>query len=195
MKVLITITCLLILSKNYSQSEIEVKDYDGNLYETEDLGGILMTTSNLNVTHFNNGDEIFEVNSIKSLNEATKNKIPAYCHFKFDKSKTTLYNWYAVNDKRGLSPQGYELPSEDLISKLYYKLKENPNRKVFANLADGIVNPLDSFIFWENSVIYWAYDDCDKVNNSTARYFDASFKSACWLKNNYLPVRFVKILN
>ena len=105
---------LILISLNiFSQSTNEIKDFDGNSYKTENLGGILISTSTLNVTHFNNGDKIFEVNSIKTLNEATKNKVPAYCHFKFDKSKTTLYNWYAVNDKRGLAPKGYKIPTDE----------------------------------------------------------------------------------
>ncbi len=185
---------LIIISLNaYCQSSIEVKDFDGNLYKTEDIGGILITTSNLNVTHFNNGDKIFEVNSIKSLNEATKNSTPAYCHFKFDKTKTTLYNWYAVNDKRGLLPKGFVLPSEELISKLYYKLKENPNNNVFSTPVDGIVDTYRPNFFAENTSIYWSSDNCDRINILTARHYDNSFISMCTLKNNFLPLKFVKL--
>jgi WD40 repeat protein len=187
---------LIIISLNaYCQSNIEVKDYDGNLYKTEDLGGILITTSNLNVTHFNNGDKIFEVNSIKTLNEATKNSIPAYCHFKFDKTKTTLYNWYAVNDKRGLLPKGFVLPSEELITKLYYNFKEKPNTNVFSKPVDGIVDTYTPNIFSEHTNIYWSSDNCDKINSLTARHYDNSFISMCTLKNNFLPLRFVKLLD
>jgi WD40 repeat protein len=185
---------LILISLNiFSQSINDIKDFDGNSYKTENLGGILISTSTLNVTHFNNGDKIFEVNSIKTLNEATKNKIPAYCHFKFDKSKTTLYNWYAVNDKRGLLPKGYVLPSEELISKLYYNFKEKPNTNVFSKPVDGIIDTYTPNIFLEHANIYWSSDNCDKVNSLTARHYDNSFLSMCTLKNNFLPLKFVKL--
>ena len=186
---------LIIISLNsYCQSTTEVKDYDGNLYKTEDLGGVLITTSNLNVTHFNNGDKIFEVNSLKTLNEATKNSMPAYCHFKFDKTKTTLYNWYAVIDKRGLLPKGYVLPNLELLYKLYNNLKQNPKINVFSTPTDGTADPTDSKFFKDYmNNIFWASEDCNDTNINTARYFDASFSGGCILKNNFLPIKFVKL--
>jgi len=172
---------------------MSAKDYDGNHYEMENVGGILIATSNLKVTHFNNGDKIFEVNSIKSLSEATKDSIPAFCHFKFDKAKTTLYNWYAVNDKRGLLPKDYIIPTNELHSKLYNKFKENPNNTVFSNSEDGIVDAKDYKLFLDKKDVFWASDEC---NNLSARYFSNSFVSGgCFPKSSYLPIRYIKISN
>ncbi len=194
MRNFITIVLFLFLSKNYSQSNIEVKDYDGNLYKTEDLGGILITTSNLNVTHFNNGDKIFEVNSIKTLNEANNNSIPAYCHFKFDKSKATLYNWYAIIDKRGLLPKGYVIPNLELLKELNNNLKQNPKNNIFSTSFEGIADPTSPRLFYEfDKSYFWASEDCSDSVLNTARYFDTSFSNQCIKKNNFLPVKFVKL--
>ncbi len=41
---------------------------------------------------------------------------PAWCFYNNDPTNRTkygkLYNWHAVNDPRGLAPQGYHIPSD-----------------------------------------------------------------------------------
>lgn len=71
---------------------------------------------NLNVSTFRNGDSIPEVNSADEWIEASKEKMPAWCYYKNDpengKKYGKLYNWYAVNDPRGLAPNGgWYIPS------------------------------------------------------------------------------------
>lgn len=72
-------------------------------------------TKNLNLDKFRNGDLIPEAKSNEEWIEAGKNKQPAWCYYenkpengeKYGK----LYNWYAVNDPRGLAPEGYHIPT------------------------------------------------------------------------------------
>jgi hypothetical protein len=65
------------------------------------------TKENLDVKHYRNGDPIPFVKSKKKWKELTTG---AYCYYDNDPSKGILYNWYAVNDPRGLAPEGWKIP-------------------------------------------------------------------------------------
>lgn len=68
---------------------------------------------NLNVTTYRNGDPIPEV---KDPVEWSKLTTGAWCYQSNDpatgKIYGKLYNWYAVNDPRGLAPEGWHVPTE-----------------------------------------------------------------------------------
>ena len=72
-------------------------------------------TTNLNVSKFRNGDPIPEVKSDEEWEKAEKNKQPAWCYYDNNPSNGVkygkLYNWWAVNDPRGLAPEGWHIPS------------------------------------------------------------------------------------
>lgn len=79
------------------------------------IGTQIWTTQNLNVDHYRNGDIIPEVTTYQQWGDLTTG---AWCWYKNDSSKygTTygrLYNWYAVNDPRGLAPAGWHIPSNN----------------------------------------------------------------------------------
>ena len=73
-------------------------------------------TKNLDVIKFRNGDIIPQ---ITSNDEWSRTKTPAWCYFNNDsltgKQYGKLYNWYAVNDPRGLAPTGWHIPSIDEV--------------------------------------------------------------------------------
>jgi len=72
---------------------------------------------NLNVDKFRNGDPIPRAETDEEWLEATKNKQPAWCYLDNDplngEKFGKLYNWYAVNDPRGLAPPGWKIPSDE----------------------------------------------------------------------------------
>lgn len=69
---------------------------------------------NLSVECFRNGDPIHEVKDKKEWNKVMWEEKPAWCHFNFNSANIEIsgkyYNWYAVNDPRGLSPKGWHIP-------------------------------------------------------------------------------------
>jgi uncharacterized protein (TIGR02145 family) len=79
------------------------------------IGTQVWTSKNLDVSTFRNGEPIPEAKSEKEWAKAGENKQPAWCYFDNDvqngKKYGKLYNWYAVNDKRGLAPKGYHIPT------------------------------------------------------------------------------------
>jgi len=77
------------------------------------IGTQVWMNKNLDVTHYRNGDKIPQVkDSAKWANLTTG----AWCWYKNDSAKDAvygkLYNWYAVNDPRGLAPTGWHVPTD-----------------------------------------------------------------------------------
>ena len=73
----------------------------------------IWTTNNLDVTTYRNGDAIPQVTDPAAWVNLTTG---AWCYYNNDPAMGIiygkLYNWYAVNDSRGLAPQGWHVPSD-----------------------------------------------------------------------------------
>jgi len=86
------------------------------------IGSQVWMAQNLNVDIFQNGDEIPQAKTDDEWERAGEEKQPAWCYYKNDiangKKYGKLYNWYAVNDSRGLAPKGYHLPTDAEWKKL-----------------------------------------------------------------------------
>lgn len=69
-------------------------------------------TKNLDVDKYRNGDPIPLVTDALAWAALTTG---AYCYYNNDPANNAtygkLYNWYAVNDPRGLAPEGWHIPS------------------------------------------------------------------------------------
>jgi uncharacterized protein (TIGR02145 family) len=80
------------------------------------IGTQTWMTYNLDVTNFRNGEEIPEVKSAEEWRAAGLNNQAAWCYYDNDASNGAkygkLYNWYAVNDPRGLAPLGWHIPTD-----------------------------------------------------------------------------------
>jgi uncharacterized protein (TIGR02145 family) len=93
----------------------QVTDKDGNSYNTTQIGSHIWMTENLNTSHFRNGDTIQEIENITEWLKAGDEGKPAWCYYNGDSvlglKYHKLYNWYALNDPRGLAPDGWHIPS------------------------------------------------------------------------------------
>jgi uncharacterized protein (TIGR02145 family) len=96
-----------------------VKDIDGNSYKTVKIGDQIWMAENLKVTQYRNGDPI--PNLIDDT-DWRKTKQGAYCNYDNDESNVEtygrLYNWFSVDDRRGLAPDGWHVPTENEIKHL-----------------------------------------------------------------------------
>lgn len=82
-------------------------------YEMVVIGNQGWMTNNLAVRTFRNGDSILFASTDKEWITAGKERIPAYCLILNDGNDCgLLYNWYAVNDRRGLAPEGWKIPNK-----------------------------------------------------------------------------------
>ncbi len=91
-----------------------VTDVDGNSYNTVQIGTQCWTQSNLTVSKYRNGNSIPNITTPNTLWGNTTSG--AWCNYLNDSSHGTiygkLYNWYAVNDARGLCPTGWHVPTD-----------------------------------------------------------------------------------
>ena len=80
------------------------------------IGKQVWMVENLNVDKFRNGDPIPQAKTDEEWKKSGENKQPAWCYHENDpvngEKYGKLYNWYAVNDSRGLVPDGYHIPSD-----------------------------------------------------------------------------------
>ncbi len=87
-----------------------------------EIGGQVWMVSNLNVDKFRNGDPIPQVKGKEAWEQAGNDRQPAWCYANNDPKTGSkygkLYNWYAVNDSRGLAPEGWHVPSQDEWTRL-----------------------------------------------------------------------------
>jgi uncharacterized protein (TIGR02145 family) len=90
--------------------------------QTVTIGNQVWMTKNLNVSTFRNGDAIPEAKTAEEWIKAGENKQPAWCYYDNDPANGEkygkLYNWYAVNEPRGLAPEGWHVPSYGEMTKL-----------------------------------------------------------------------------
>jgi uncharacterized protein (TIGR02145 family) len=81
------------------------------------IGNQLWSRKNLRVSTFQNGDQIPEVKTNEEWIAICEARKPAWCYFennpKNDSLYGKLYNWYAVNDQRGLAPKGQHIASNE----------------------------------------------------------------------------------
>ena len=99
---------LLILFLGISLLQAQIKEVK--------IGQQVWMAQNLNVDKFRNGDIIPEAKTAAEWEKAGENKQAAWCYYNNDPSNGItygkLYNWYAVNDPRGLAPKGWHIPSD-----------------------------------------------------------------------------------
>jgi uncharacterized protein (TIGR02145 family) len=83
------------------------------------IGTQIWKGCNLDVTTYRNGDPIPQVTDPSQFANLTTG---AYCIYNNNSANNCtygkLYNWYAVNDPRGLAPVGYHIPSSNEWSSL-----------------------------------------------------------------------------
>jgi len=88
-------------------------------FQTIKIGKQIWMAENLNVDHYRNGDLIPQVQDPIQWNNL---KTGAWCYYEnkieYGKIYGKLYNWFAVNDPRGLAPQSWHIPSKEEWSTL-----------------------------------------------------------------------------
>ena len=93
-----------------------------NFYISVRIGTQLWMTQNLNVFTFSNGDTLPQALSLKEWEQAYNNKQAMWCYPNFDTTSpnksSKLYNWFAINDPRGLAPNGWHISTEEDWDKL-----------------------------------------------------------------------------
>jgi uncharacterized protein (TIGR02145 family) len=110
----------IIVFASTQAKEIPSKE---NITDTVKIGTQVWMSKNLNVDHYRNGELIPEVTDTL---EWISLKTGAWCYYNNDSATGEiygkLYNWYAVNDPRGLAPKGWHVPGNKEWGKLISNL-------------------------------------------------------------------------
>jgi uncharacterized protein (TIGR02145 family) len=152
-------------------------------FKTVHIGDQVWMAKNLNVDHYRNGDPIPEV---KDLVEWKRLTTGAWCYYDNDPANGEiygkLYNWYTVNDPRGLAPEGWHVSTDEEWQTLVDylggedvaggKMKgkgikhwESPNEGAtnesgFTALPGGFRSDDGNFIYIGYFASFWSSTDC-----------------------------------
>lgn len=88
-------------------------DIDGNRYRTVTIAGKTWMSENLRVSRYRNGDPVQEVRDPNGWSTLKDGAWSAYDNREANGTGYgKLYNWHAVNDPRGLAPEGWHVASD-----------------------------------------------------------------------------------
>ncbi len=116
------------------------------VFRTSDIQSVAIcdqvwTSKNLNVSTYSNGDPIPQITDSAAWVNSTTG---AWCYYNNDPAMGViygkLYNWYAVNDPRGLAPNGWHIPSNNEWDSLVYCYVSNNNCPSYNTSAYRTIN-------------------------------------------------------
>lgn len=149
------IVCFFLLTSNlvFAQKKIKVNEQ-------------VWMSKNLIVSKFRNGDPIPEAKTKEEWLNAGLNAKPAWCYFDNKKENGKkygkLYNWYAMNDSRGLAPEGWRIPTEadweiltDYIDRFNLINKEK-NKFIAYLLLGGTRTSSGAFDYFGKMGFWWS---------------------------------------
>jgi uncharacterized protein (TIGR02145 family) len=172
------------------------------------IGAQAWMANNLEITTFRNGDPIPQAASDEAWKIAGQNKQPAYCYNGETYGK--LYNWYAVNDPRGLAPEGWHIPTDAEWTQLSDYLggervagkkmkstsgwnnKGNGTNESGFNGLPGGYRKFDGTFFSQGSGGYWwiaSENNTDLACYRDLYHFDDFLLSYCYNKGEGFSVR------
>jgi uncharacterized protein (TIGR02145 family) len=129
-------------NKDFADDEM-VHDENILAYKSTVIGGQTWMAEDLNVTTFRNGDQIPVANSTEDFEGYGNQQLPAMLIVN-DKN---LYNWFAVNDSRGLAPEGWRVAASNDWDNLLVKIEySHTDLKSTTGWAEG-QNGTDNYRF------------------------------------------------
>jgi uncharacterized protein (TIGR02145 family) len=147
--------------------------------DTVVIGGQTWMKYNLDVDKYRNGDLIPQVQDPSLWDNLTTG---AWCYYQSNtengRTYGKLYNWYAVNDPRGLAPEGWSIPTVDQWISLETNLggmsvaggkmklpgttlwvapnTDATNSSGFTGLPGGIRYPNNSYLYIGKAGYWWS---------------------------------------
>lgn len=99
---------------NFETCGDSVKDNEGNSYKTVQIGDQCWTAQDLRTASYRDGTSI---PNVTEDNEWAALSTGAWAYYSNDDFQSDvygkLYNWFAVNDSKGICPAGWKVPSDD----------------------------------------------------------------------------------
>jgi uncharacterized protein (TIGR02145 family) len=186
-------------------------------YKSIKIGEQNWMQENLNESKFKNGEIIDQATTKEEWEKAGQEGKPAWCYYDNDAKNGVkygkLYNWYAVNDPRGLAPEGWHIPTDnewieikDFLggvdasgtklksSSGWYGQGNGTNSSKFSALPGGTRDG-GNFMYLDNGAYFWSSTEAGR-SYSYFRYlfFDirAMYGGMYVAKESGLSVRCIK---
>ncbi len=109
-----TLLVYVLLSSNVNAQTDSITDIQGNTYKIVAIGEQWWMSENLKVSQYTNGDDIPHIKVNADWANTTDG---AYSYYDLNTENLekygNLYNWYTVNDDRGVCPEGWHVPSDE----------------------------------------------------------------------------------
>jgi uncharacterized protein (TIGR02145 family) len=203
-----------------STSDIITFDNDPGKYTAIKISKQVWVQQNLAVSRYRNGDKIPQVKDAAKWAALTTG---AWCWYTNDSATGAvygkLYNWYAVNDPRGLAPTGWHVPSDAEWDTLSTHLGNNAGGKLkdtgtieagtglwyapnagatnktgFTGLPGGHRLSTGSFFHIGNYANWWSSTQVDTTNawNRTLTYLNGNVARSYHYLQNGFSVRCLK---
>ena len=208
----IPITTTTTSSSTSTSTSTTTTTLDPNLIP---IGTQIWTTRNLEVTTYRNGDVIPQVTDPTAWGALTTG---AWCYYNNDPANGAiygkLYNWFAVNDPRGLAPVGYHIPlSSEWTTLTTYlggdiggKMKTTgtsqwlppntgaTNSSGFSGLPGGYRTSDGTSYGIGETVYWWTFSQINTINALTRFlvYYTSSVGSTNYDKKGGFSVRLIK---
>lgn len=183
MKKIITLILLLISIISFGQNKEVSSVQSSSDVKTIEIGTQNWMSKNLDVTTFRNGDVIKEVKTYIEWKKNCKAGKPVWCYYKFNvlngEKYGKLYNWFAVNDPRGLAPEGYRIPSNTDFETLESTIKIES----FSEIKETEYNSPITVGFQLKSKIGWKEFKGQDGNGNDIFGFNALPGGYAWLSN------------
>ena len=157
-------------------------------YPAVQIAGLWWMQENLSVTRYQNGDSIPDGTADHAAWAQLSTGAWAYpdSQAALRRSFGLLYNWYAVNDPRGLCPTGWRLPTHDewtaLTNALGGETKAGAQLKGKGLAAgfrgsDGTYGGLGAYAYWWSST-------ASGINGAWGRFVDGT-QSGIFMMDGY----------
>jgi len=107
-KLVIFFLCILIYSIGCAQT---VKDLNGNVYKTIEIGNQTWMAENLRSTSYQNGDPLVDLSAKDDWTNSMKS---GYCYYNDTlNSYGLVYKYNVIYDNRNVCPKGWRIPSSN----------------------------------------------------------------------------------
>lgn len=191
----------------------EVMDIDSNRYKTVEIDGKMWMAENLRTTRYRDGSTIPEV----ALDSLWKNaNYGAWCKYgdlpSMELVYGKLYNWFVVQDTRGICPEGWHVPAANEWDEMNINMHELDHKDVrlglwrhylvknesgFTALPAGQRFYLGFYAGLEEQANFWSSTD-HNLNNAVyfqLEYYSIYFEEHNWLKKSGYSIRCVQDVN
>lgn len=178
----ITLILLVFLASCKKQS---IETY----YQNVQIGNRTWMTLNWDAETYRNGEIIPQITDSLTWVNA---RYGAWCYYKNDplngQRYGKLYNWYAVNDPRGLAPLGWHVPNDQEFADMIADngLEMGGFNQMFGGYVGYSTHGLSQYGKW------WTSNDSDSIMASGYHVSNNYFDQYYYCKLNGFSVRLIK---